>query len=135
MATVKHFEELQSWQFARETVKEIYETCKIPALREEFQIREQLCRTALSIMNHIAEGHGRGSGREFARQLELASGACAELRSTLYVLMDLELLDKNSLKSLFTNANTTHAKIVGMLRYLRNPHRAERPAVRALSFA
>lgn len=46
----------------------------------------------MSAMSNIAEGFERGSKAEFARFLRIAKGSCGEIRSQLYVALELDYL-------------------------------------------
>jgi four helix bundle protein len=50
---------------------------------ERYGLSQQIRRAAVSIGSNIAEGCGRGSGRELARFLEIALGSTAELEFQL----------------------------------------------------
>ena len=52
-------------------------------------------RAAVSIMSNIAEGYERGNRKEFIYFLRIARGSCAELRSQLYIALDVGYIDHN----------------------------------------
>jgi four helix bundle protein len=89
VATVQRFEDLEVWRDARELVKRVYQlTAEFPK-HETFGLTNQLRRAAVSVMSNIAEGFERGSNTEFVQFLFVARASCAEVRSHLYVALDL----------------------------------------------
>jgi four helix bundle protein len=52
---------------------------------KEFELKNQITRSSLSIPSNIAEGAERRSGADFARYLEYSKGSCGELRTQLMV--------------------------------------------------
>ena len=84
------FEDLDSWQHAREMVSKIYDLTRNAPLCRDFGICTQLQRAGASIMSNIAEGFERGGDNEFAQFLSTAKGSCGEVRSQLrYALFQL----------------------------------------------
>ena len=71
MAKVVKFEDLICWQAARALVKLVYQVCEEGKLAKDFETRGQTKRAALSSMNNIAEGFGRGSNRSLFDSLKL----------------------------------------------------------------
>lgn len=63
----------------------------------------------------MAEGFERGGLVEFQRFLAIAKGSCAELRTQLYVALDVGYLDTTSFNALMTQAVEV-GKIIGGLR-------------------
>jgi four helix bundle protein len=57
----------------------------------------------------------RGNNGDFHRFLSIAKGSCAEVRSQLYVALDIGYLDQISFDELITSANEVN-KLVGGLR-------------------
>lgn len=66
MATVQRFEDLVAWQKARDLAREIYaETLRSSKFKNDYGLRDQICRASVSVMSNIAEGFERGTQREF----------------------------------------------------------------------
>jgi|SRR3989338_9868133 len=88
---IKKFEEIISWQKARELnllIYSLFNNCK------DFSFRDQIQRACVSIMNNIAEGFERGGNKEFRNYLYIAKASCAEVRSMLYLALDLGYIKK-----------------------------------------
>jgi four helix bundle protein len=59
MATFRRFEDILAWQRARELVRAIYLSSSNGNFSRDFELRNQVCRSSVSIMANIAEGQGR----------------------------------------------------------------------------
>src|SRR4030043_671338 len=90
---IEKFEDLIAWQKARELTKNIYKVTKQGDFFKDFGLRDQIRRASVSIMSNIAEGFERGGRSEFHQFLVIAKGSCAELRSQLYVSLDVGHID------------------------------------------
>lgn len=82
------FEDLDSWQHAREMVSKIYDLTRHEPLCRDFGICSQLQRAGVSIMSNIAEGFERVHISEKAQFYNVARSSAAEVRSLLYVVED-----------------------------------------------
>jgi four helix bundle protein len=91
---VKNFEELEIWKEARRLTCAIYDLSKTPKFSKDFGLRNQMQRTAVSIMSNVAEGFERGGNQEFVQFLYVAKGSCGELRSQLCVALDQDYVDQ-----------------------------------------
>jgi len=91
---VKNFEELEIWKEARRLTCEIYDLSKTPKFSKDVGLRNQMQRTAVSIMSNVAEGFERGGNQEFVQFLYVAKGSCGELRSQLCVALDQDYVDQ-----------------------------------------
>jgi four helix bundle protein len=83
------FESLRVWHDARQLVSRIYGVTRDASFSQDFALRDQIRRAAISVMSNIAEGHERGGRKEFARFLSIARGSCGEIRSQLYAAEDI----------------------------------------------
>jgi four helix bundle protein len=77
------------WQKARELTKLIYTLTRKDAFKTDFGLKDQIQRSSVSVMSNIAEGFGRGGNNEFVQFLFVAKGSVSEVKSQLYVAMDL----------------------------------------------
>ena len=66
-------------------------------------------------MSNIAERHERGTNQEYYRFLSIAKGSCAEVRSQLYLALDLGYIDTPAFQHHIEQAETT-ARLIGALR-------------------
>lgn len=89
MAAFTKIEEIQAWQRAREVTRMLYQLTTGNNFERDSGLRDQIRRSAVSIMANIAEGFGRRSDREFANFLNIAYGSISETLSHLYVALDL----------------------------------------------
>lgn len=86
---VDRFEDLIAWQKARRLTKEIYRLTGKEQFKKDFGLREQIQRASVSIMSNLAEGFERGSKQEFHQYVVISKSSCAEVRSQLYVALDV----------------------------------------------
>lgn len=119
MAAAKRFEELECWIEARVLVKLVFKACESGQLSRDFGTKDQIRRAALSVMNNIAEGHGRLSSKEFVRFLDIAQSSSIEVKSITYALEDLEYLTINEINSIRSKADQVKRIIRGLMRYLQ----------------
>jgi len=114
------FEDIESWQAARELTKNIYDATRTERFSKDFGLRDQISRASVSVMSNIAEGFNSGSGPEFVRFLGYAQRSCAEVQSQLYVALDQAYVDEQLFQTLYELAGKTSALIGGFIRYLKS---------------
>ncbi len=114
-AKVEKFEDLIAWQKARQLTKDIYKVTKQGEFSKDFGLRDQIRKSAASIMSNLAEGFERGGRSEFHQFLVIAKGSCAELRSQLYVALDAGYIDEETFDNLDELAKEA-SRLVGGLR-------------------
>jgi four helix bundle protein len=83
------FEDLEVWRRARVLVREIYQRTEA---FKDWSLRDQMRRAAVSIASNIAEGAERNGNAEFQYFIGIAKGSAAELRTQVYLTMDLGLI-------------------------------------------
>ena len=115
MSGVTRFEELIAWQKARELNREIYAATSAGAISRDFSLVNQIRRAAASVMSNIAEGFERSGQAEFHQFLVIAKGSCGEVRSNLYIALDVGYLSEKESNRLGAMAENT-GKIIGALR-------------------
>src|SRR6184192_4019319 len=101
---IEKFEDFIAWQKARSLTREIYKITNLPAFSRDFGLKDQIRRAAVSIMSNIAEGFERGRPSEFHQFLSIAKGSCTELRSQLYIALDVEYIPQTRFRELMSIA-------------------------------
>lgn len=119
MSSIKRFEEIEAWKKARELTKLVYNLTREGEWAKDFGLKDQIRRAAVSAMSNIAEGFERRSSAEFARFLVMAKGSAGEVRSQLYVALDLEYLDEKSSECVCRLAEAVSRMIAGLAGYLK----------------
>ncbi len=122
MSEIRRFEDLIAWQKARSLTKSIYQVTRQETFSRDFGLSGQIQRASVSIMSNIAEGFERDSPNEFHRFLSIAKASCAEVRSQLYIALDIGYIDKVTFQSLMKQAEEV-ARVVGGLRASVNRRR------------
>jgi four helix bundle protein len=112
---VTRFEDLVAWQKARALSSAVYHATNQGSFQRDFELRNQIRGSAISVASNISEGFERGSRGEFHQFLSTAKGSCAEVRTQLYLALDVGHLDRETFDALMTQAEEV-ARIVGGLR-------------------
>jgi four helix bundle protein len=81
------YRDLVIWRKSIRLVAVCYELCKSLPANEEFGLKSQIRRAAVSVATNIAEGHGRHHAKDFARFLSMARGSVKEVETLLIVCM------------------------------------------------
>ena len=127
MATVKRFEELEIWQMARQQANEIYRLTLAGDFSRDFSLKDQVNKSAGSVMDNIAEGFERFSNKEFCQFLIFAKGSNAEVRSQLYRAFDRQFISEETLHARLTHSNSIGIKIKSFLDYLQSSQIKTKP--------
>jgi len=118
MGKIEKFEDLISWQKARELNRLVYSVSRQPGFARDFELRGQIRSASISVMSNIAEGFERGGDKEFVQFLSHAKGSCGEVRSQLYVALDEQYVTPVEFKDLFDRSTEVSRVISGFMTYL-----------------
>ena len=116
----KSFENLQVWQDARLLVKSIYELTSLDNFKRDYGLKDQIQRAAISIMNNISEEFERDNNKEFRNFLSYSKGSAGEVRSMLYIALDLNYISKNEFDENYKKAINVITQISNFKKYLHN---------------
>jgi four helix bundle protein len=109
------FEDLKAWQKARVLTNGIYRVCKTAPLKNDFGLRDQLQRAAVSAMTNLAEGFDRVGEGEKLHFWNIARASAGEVKSLLYVVRDNHLADDVSIQQLQSLAIEVSALTQGLM--------------------
>lgn len=115
MALIERFEDIQGWKSARLLTKEIYRLSRQGAFAQDFGLRDQICRAAVSSMANVAEGFDCDSPKEFARFLGIARRSAVEVQSLLYVALNIDYIDQRTFETQYALATKTK-NLIGALK-------------------
>ena len=88
----KGYHKLFIWQRARELVLPIYKYTEDFPKAEEFGLKGQLRRTAVSVVLTIVEGHRKRSKKEFLHFLDIAVASLTEVEAAWELSLDLQFV-------------------------------------------
>lgn len=110
------FEDLDVWKKSARLSAKIYKD-----LRElkDFGFKDQITRSGLSIPSNIAEGMERTSPKETCNFLSYAKGSCGELRTQIYIGMDIGYISKETGKIWIEETKQISAMLVGLTNSLQ----------------
>lgn len=117
---VTKFEDLKCWQQARNLVNEVFKLSSESKLADEYTVKNQLCRAALSAMSNIAVGFARYSRGDFIRFLDYSQSSTQEVKSILYTVADLNLGTKSRVKKIQKKCDEVRGLTLGLLKHVRN---------------
>jgi len=109
---IDRFEDLIAWQKARWLTRDVYVHALQGRFAQDYVLSEQIRGAALSVPSNIAEGFERGNRNEFTQFLSIAKASCGEVRSDLYVAMDIGYIDEPTARTLIANAEEV-GRIIG----------------------
>jgi four helix bundle protein len=120
MGKFKSFEEITSWQKSRLFNKRIYEITENIGFKRDFDLVRQIRRASISISSNIAEGFERNTDKEFVYFLYVSKASAGEVRSQLYLALDLNYISKIEFDELYLNVSDISKLLSGFIKYLEN---------------
>lgn len=112
---IEKFEDIVTWKKSKDLAVEIYKlfnTCK------DFSFRDQIQRASVSISNNIAEGFDRKGNKEFMHFLYISKGSCSEVRSMLYIALELKYIKDKDGRDLIIKTEEISKMLSGFIKTL-----------------
>lgn len=107
------FEDLVVWKKSARMCADLYREM---ASLQDYGFRDQITRAGLSIPSNISEGHERSSARENMKFLNYAKGSCGELRTQIYIGMEIGYISPVKGKRWIKETESISAMIGGLIR-------------------
>ena len=111
------FEDLEVWKRSSRLSADLV---KMLAGLKDYGFKDQITRSSLSIPSNIAEGFERDSQRECLKFLSYAKGSCGELRTRIYVGIEIGYIDKEHGKTLIDETKEISLMLGGLMRTKRS---------------
>ncbi|WP_210447107.1 four helix bundle protein [Vibrio crassostreae] len=111
----RRFEELDVWKRSCRLASDIF---KHFSNTRDFGFKDQITRSALSVPSNISEGHERRSSKEFRNFLSYAKGSCGELRTQIYIGIDIGYIPAEMGRYWLKEAEDISKMLSGLMRSL-----------------
>lgn len=120
MSTIRHFEDLEIWQLARQLSYDVYNLTLRELFSKDYSLKDQIRASSGSIMDNIAEGFERGGNKEFRNFLSIAKGSSGETRSQLYRSFDRNYISEDEFSEYSKKTIDLGRKINNLMTHLSN---------------
>ncbi len=114
---IQSFRDLDVWQKSMTLAQSVYSVTEELPRSEDYGLRSQVRRAAVSIPSNIAEGKATG-GQRYRRHVKFALGSNAELQTQLELAMRLKMLDKAVGAELLAQAAEIGRMLAGLFKAL-----------------
>ena len=109
------FEDMDVWKRSSRLSVNIYR--ELVDLRD-FGFKDQITRSSLSVPSNIAEGFERATGKDKRNFLNYSKGSCAELRTQIYIGMEIGYIPKELGKNWIKETKEISSMLTGLMKYL-----------------
>jgi four helix bundle protein len=108
------YRNLTLWKSSIQLAKKVYRFSADLPKRESYGLASQMQRAAVSLSSNVAEGHARGSSKEFLQFLRIARGSLAELETLLTLAHELEYLNDKLHRDLLSDCEQIGRMVTGL---------------------
>ncbi len=120
MAKITRFEDLICWQLARKLANVVYKMTNQNQFSQDYELKKQIRRAAISSMTNIAEGFSRFHKKDFIRFLDISQSSTEEVKSLLYIALDQNYFTKDLFTETYALANETKRVTLGLLKHVKS---------------
>ncbi len=117
------FEDLEVYRAARAFRGRTYKLLKLLPPEEKYALAQQMRRSAISITNNIAEGHGRYHWQDNTRFCRIVRGSLCEIVDDINACADEEYANIEHLEDLKADAALVLRLLNGYIKY---PQKSQR---------
>lgn len=117
---ITKFEDLEIWKLSLKITKLIYDITSINQFSQDFDLKNQIRRSVISISSNIVEGFEKNSNNEFIRFLKISKGSVGEARNQLYIALSINYIDESEFNKLNELLTELANKIGGLSYYLES---------------
>ncbi|MDP1777820.1 MAG: four helix bundle protein [Brevundimonas sp.] len=126
--TVRSYRYLVVWKKGMALAASVYRLTRQLPKHEEYRISGQMIRAATAVPANIAEGHGRGTRRDYAHFVSIAKGSLAELETFLLLVAELDLAPSTATDLVLAQAEEVGRMLTALrARLVSNPPSSPEP--------
>ena len=119
MGAIRSYRDLDVWNQAMDLVEQCYRLSEQFPRSEEFGLRAQVRRSAVSVPSNIAEGNGRSTTGDYLRHISVAHGSLMELETQILIAGRLRYLDAQSVNDVLARTDEIGRMRTSLARRLR----------------
>jgi four helix bundle protein len=112
--------QLEAWKQSMDFVEEVYQQTKSFPRDEEFGLRSQMRRAAVSVPSNIAEGLTRKSQNDRLHFLNIAQASLSEIDTQLEISCRLQYIDRTSFTAMEEQLVQIQRLLGGLVRKMRD---------------
>ena len=116
-----NFEKLEVWKRSARLSADLYKN--LGELRD-FGFRDQITRSGLSVPSNIAEGMTRKGSKEKIQFLSIANGSCSELRTQIYIGLDVGYIENENAKHWLNETRVISSMLMNLSNSIRENSKA-----------
>jgi four helix bundle protein len=113
---ILRFENLAVWKRSARMSADLY---RYFSAVKDYGFRDQITRSGLSIPSNIAEGYERSSDKELANFLNYAKGSAGELRTQIYIGMEIGYIDAECGKHWINEVKEISKMLHGLIKKIK----------------
>ena len=103
------------WNEGINLAADVYKTTEQFPKEEEYGLKRQLKRAAVSIPSNIAEGCSRGSQKEFKHYLEISLGSAFEVETDIILAHRFSMISKSEMSTLLEALHIEQRRINALI--------------------
>ena len=112
-----NFQELEVWKLAKDLAIYIYNVTKNPIFNNDYGLRDQIRRAAVSISSNISEGDEGGSNKISIRYFYIAKGSNAEVQTQTYIANEIGYITNVEKDHIITMCEKISKKLFNLIKY------------------
>jgi len=116
----ERFEDLRAWQTARTLTTEVYAVTKRDPFGNDWALKDQIRRAAISVMSNVAEGFESRTRARFVDFLGRAKASAGEVRSQLVIARDQEYLQADEYERISDLSDKVSRQLYNLIRHLES---------------
>jgi four helix bundle protein len=118
---IRSYRDLIVWQKSMVMTATCYKLVESFPKDEKYRLTDQLLRAAISVPSNIAEGHTRGTRKDYAHFISIARASLAELETHLILAQTVGLKSPDTMDTILAQAEEVGRMLTALLNRLRSP--------------
>jgi len=111
------FKNLEVWKKSKNLAVDIYKMTENGKFKKDFNLKDQIRRSAVSIPSNIAEGDERLTNKESIRFFYIANGSIAELITQLIISNEIGYISDSECKRYVNELENISKMIKSLIKY------------------